>query len=456
MQASTILLVEDEEAIRFGIGQFLGSQGARVHQAGSVAEALERARQFSPHLVLLDHLLPDGCALDLLPRLRQIDASMPIVILTAHGSIDLAVEAVKLGASQFLTKPIALDVLLRVIEAQLQQAREHRQQLARAARRSRSKVDPFLGRSPLTRALADCAARVASADGPVLIQGETGVGKGVLARWLHESGPRAEQAFVDLNCAGLPADFLETELFGHEKGAFTGATGSKQGLLEIAHRGTALLDEIGDMGPAVQAKLLKVLEEKTFRRLGDVRDRLVDIRLIAATHEDLESMIRRGSFRQDLFYRVSTLPLLVPPLRARREDIPLLARVLLDRVSAEMGRPSPRLTVAAEAALAAHGWPGNVRELRNVMERALLFTDGQEIGPELLALRSQAGTISSERPPRLGAWTLAELEREAIAQAMEESGGSVARAAKRLGIHRATLYQKLSRISGVADHDTLS
>jgi DNA-binding NtrC family response regulator len=360
------------------------------------------------------------------------------VILTGHGTIDLAVRAIKEGAEHFLTKPVELKALQVLLERVLENARNRQQRLAGRARERRLSLDPFLGSSDTIRHLQDEAQRLRSSESPILIQGETGTGKGVLARWLHDQGPRAGEAFVDLNCAGLTKDFLETELFGHEKGAFTGAAGAKQGLLEVAHRGTVFLDEIGDMDPEVQPKLLKVLEEKRFRRLGDVRDRQVDIRLIAATHHDLLELVREKRFRSDLYFRIHTLPLLVPPLRQRAADVGPLAESLLASIAADLGRPRLRLSGEAVAALRAYAWPGNIRELRNVLERAALLTDG-----ELLAQRDLR--FEAQMPGVASGGTLEDVERGHIERTLREEGGRVEQAARRLGVPRSSLYQKIKK-----------
>ena len=322
---ASILLVDDDPAIRFGLRDFLETHGFQVDEADSCESGRRAFRTNRPDLAVLDYSLPDGTALDLLPQLQAVDTGVPLLILTGHGSIDLAVQAIKLGAEQFLTKPVELPALLAVLERLIENQRNRRRQEARRSKEARREVDPFAGTSPAIRRLAREAEKVARAESPVLIQGETGTGKGVLARWLHAHGPRRNEELVDLNCAGLSRDFLETELFGHERGAFTGAVSRKIGLLEVAHRGTVFLDEVGDVDRAVQPKLLKVLEERSFRRLGDVRDRTVDIRLVAATHHDLAARVREGVFRSDLFFRISTVPLRVPPLRERTEDIVALA-----------------------------------------------------------------------------------------------------------------------------------
>lgn len=303
-------------------------------------------------------------------------------------------------------------------------------------------IDPFVGTSAAIRELAARAQRVAAAESPVLLLGETGTGKGVLARWLHRSSRRAAAPFVDLNCAGLSHELVETELFGHEKGAFTGAVAAKTGLLSVADRGTVFLDEVGEMDGRIQAKLLKVLEEKRFRRLGEVRDRQVDIRLVAATHCDLALLARERRFRSDLYFRLSTLPLMVPSLRQRVEDIPALARRLLGELGRAHGRAGLALDGNAEAALCRHDWPGNIRELRNVLERALLFGGGSRV--------RAVDLVFDPRPaqPDRGALdlTLADLERSHIRHVLEAEGGRVEPAARRLGIPRSSLYEKIKRL----------
>src|SRR6266700_2806884 len=338
MARNKILVVDDEAGLRFGVRDFLELQGYEIDEAASCSDAQQLFRNSRPDVVIADYLLPDGTALDLLPRLKEIDSDIPLLILPAHGSIDLAVRAIKEGAEQFLTKPLELPALHVILQRLLQKQRNHHKQLASKNRQVRKAINPFIGKSTAICTLAEQARRVLMTESPVLILGETGSGKGVLARWLHENSPRADEAFVDLNCAGLSRELLETELFGHEKGAFTSATTSKQGLFEVAHRGTIFLDEIGDVDLQIQPKLLKVLEDKRFRRVGDVRDRQVDVRLIAATHQDIVQLVREKKFRDDLYFRVSTIPLAFPPLRERVEDIPVMAQYMLEKFAADLGR----------------------------------------------------------------------------------------------------------------------
>jgi len=302
-------------------------------------------------------------------------------------------------------------------------------------------VDPFFGDSDAVRELAERARRVAPSSLPVLIQGETGVGKGILAAWLHQNGPRSSEAFVDLNCAGLSTELLETELFGHQKGAFTGAVTSKVGMLEVANHGTTFLDEIGDIPLEVQAKLLKVVEEQRFRRLGDVADRQVDTRLIAASHRDLPQRIAEGHFRSDLYYRINGVSLHVPALRERGTDVVVLARLLLRKTAHELGREAPSLSPSAERTLLSYRWPGNVRELRNVIERAVLLASRPVL--EAGDLELGAAPVPAAHVPEL--LSLKEAERRHILEVLDHHQGSWQAAAATLGLSRSAFYQKLKR-----------
>ena len=442
MSRNKVLVVDDESGVRFGIRDFLEQHGYEVDEAESCQDAQHLFRTSRPDIVIADYMMPDGTALDLLPRLKEIDSGIPLLVLTAHGSIDLAVRAIKEGAEQFLTKPLELPTLLVILQRLLQKQRNHHKQLASKSRQVRQAIDPFIGTSPAIRALADQAKKILSTESPVLILGETGTGKGVLARWLHDNSPRAEEAFVDLNCAGLSRELLETELFGHEKGAFTSATASKQGLFEVAHRGTIFLDEVGDVDLQIQPKLLKVLEEKRFRRVGDVRDRQVDVRLIAATHQDIGQLVRDRRFRDDLYFRISTIPLSFPALRERIEDIPTMAQYLLDKVAADLGRGELHLDQGSMQALQAYSWPGNIRELRNVIERAVLLSDQKQITLKDLHFDGHAQVGTPFLDTRL---TLVELEKQHIERVLNEERGRVEKAAKRLGIPRSSLYQKIKK-----------
>ncbi|HRP96660.1 MAG TPA: sigma-54 dependent transcriptional regulator [Rhodocyclaceae bacterium] len=442
MARNKILIVDDEAGVRFGVRDFLEAHGYDVLEAQNCREAEAVFQSGRPDAAVVDYRLPDGNALELLERLKRIEPHVPVVILTAYGTIELAVRAIKEGAEHFLTKPLELPVLLVILQRLLARQRDRQSRLANRSEEARRQIDPFLGTSAAIRTLAEQAGKVAGADSPVLIQGETGTGKGVLARWLHRHGVRAEEAFVDLNCAGLSRELLENELFGHERGAFTGAVNRKPGLLEIAHKGTVFLDEIGDVDPQIQPRLLTVLEEKRFRRLGDVHDQHVDIRLIAATHRDPLRLVEEGRFRSDLYFRLSTIRLVIPPLRERIEDIPPLTRHLLERCAAELGRNAIVLSADAQRVLQAYPWPGNIRELRNVLERAVLLSPKTRIDTEDLFFDRPPTPVDAQQELHL---SLEDVERRHIERVLRAEQGRVAEAARKLGIPRSSLYQKLKR-----------
>ena len=434
--SNAVLIVEDHENVRLAIRDYLTARGCTVTECDTWRAAETILARGGIDAAVIDYLLSDGNAIERMPRLRAAAPNVPLVVLTGHGSIDLAVRAMKEGAEYFLTKPVDLAAVWLVLQRALEGARARRIDSANKAVRVRERIDPFLGTSRAIRELEERARLVASTDSPVLIQGETGTGKGVLARWLHEHGPRSAEPFVDLNCAGLSKEFLESELFGHEKGAFTGALSTKPGLLETANRGTVFLDEIGDIDPAVQPRLLKVLEEKQFRRMGDVRTRTVDIRLIAATHDDLQTLVAEHRFREDLYFRISTIPLRMPALRERVEDIPALAASLLHGLRADT-----TLEHSVATALQKHAWPGNVRELRNVLERAVLLARGGAISVDhLLFDNTRQG-----REPDTNGLTLEEIERVHVERALAAERGRVERAAARLGIARSSLYYRIRK-----------
>jgi len=439
-----ILLVDDDEDICFALRKFLTARGYEVIAAGTCRAAEEAFAAGQPDVAVIDYALPDGSALELLARLREIDSSVPLVVLTAHGSIDLAVRAIKEGAEQFLTKPIELPALLVVLQRLLETERGRKKLLAHALHDARDAVDPFRGTSRAIRELAEHARSVLASHSPLLIEGETGTGKSVLARWIHAHGPRADEPFVDLNCASFSRELLESELFGHEKGAFTGAIAAKPGLLEVAHRGTVFLDEIGDMDLQVQPKLLKVLEEKRFRKVGGVRDRQVDIRLITATHQDLNRLALVKQFRSDFYFRISALPLHVPPLRQRAEDIPALAGHLLKSLAAELKHEEITLAPDALATLHAYSWPGNIRELRNVLERAVLLAGSPVISRRDLRFGVSPGHPATTTEDDADA-TLESNERRHIERILHEQGGRVDHAAACLGLSRSALYKKISK-----------
>lgn len=445
MPKARILLIEDDPAVRHGMAAFLRANDLEVDETETCSAALERFRQVGHDVVVADYSLPDGTSLDVLAQVKKLGEDTPFIILTAHGSIDLAVRAIKEGAEQFLTKPVESKALLVLVRRLLQQRRISKRQ-AVAVREQPGALNPFQGTSPAIRALEDQARKMLEWDSPILVLGETGAGKGVLARWIHANGPRSEEAFVNLNCAGLTRELLESELFGFERGAFTGAVSAKQGLLEVGHRGVVFLDEIGDMDPSIQPKLLKALEEKTFRRLGDVRDRHVDIRLIASTNLDLEEAVRAKRFRDDLYYRVSTLTLTIPALRERVEDIPVLARAILHGVCRRMGKAEVDLQPDAEDLLLTYSWPGNIRELANVLERAMILQKGHRLEASDLGLQPRR---PQDAGPAAGMLSLRDMERAHIDRVLLSTGGNVTEAAKILGMARRTLYDRMKTL-GIA------
>lgn len=443
MNKAKVLLVDDDPVILTAVAEFLRLEGYKVLQAANLKTAYRFLEVEAPDISIVDYSLPDGDALQFLATIKNADRIMKCIVLTGHGSIDLAVRAIKQGAEQFLTKPVEFAVLAATVRTCLESQQNQRKQLAHKMTRRRYEKNPFEGTSPLIQELSQQAHKIVHTERPILIQGETGTGKGVLAHWLHKNGPRAQEALVEVNCAGLSKDLLESELFGHEKGAFTGAAGAKQGLVEVAHRGILFLDELGEMDLMVQPKLLKILEDKHFRRLGDIRERVADIQIVAATNRNLILSVETGTFREDLYFRISTFHLRIPPLRERCEDIPLLARLLLQNLAKDLARENQELSRGAEAALRQYAWPGNIRELRNVLERVALTCERRIIEEHDLGLAQPAGKPATYVRRTGTAVTLAELERQHIARILQEESGKVAQAAVRLGIPRSTLYQKI-------------
>ncbi|MBX3216348.1 MAG: sigma-54-dependent Fis family transcriptional regulator [Labilithrix sp.] len=432
---SRILVVEDDAATRHGIAAALRARGHAVLEAGSCHEALEHFSS-PPDAVITDLRLPDGDAVSLLPQLRALDATVPVYIITGFATIDVAVRAVKLGAEDFFTKPVVLATLIDCVDKGI----AHRRATT-TGRHGRAFAPSRAARSDVMQRLDDEVERLRNSDCTVLILGETGTGKSVLARHIHDVGARRSGPFVDVNCAGLRSDFVESELFGHLRGAFTGAHAQKQGLFDAAHDGTLFLDEIGDIDMQVQPKILKVLEEKRFRRMGEVRERNADIRLIAATHHDLLASVERRSFRADLFYRISTVTVRVPALRERADDIPGLVLELLG----QEGAPEVDLTREAWEKLGSYSWPGNIRELRNVLHRALILRAGDVVTADDIRFDSESrgATLAEAAPESASPRTLEEVEREHIARALAAENGRVRDAARRLAIPRSTLYQKI-------------
>jgi two-component system, NtrC family, response regulator AtoC len=447
-----VLIIEDEEVLGRNMLHYLQRAGFEAQLALTALEGVALYQSMHPDVVVLDYHLPDIDGLQALERLRGLDPQARVVMLTGHGSVELAVQAMRAGSFDFLTKPVALGQLKLRIEQAMGQARQDSALNYYRERDAQTAEQPgLMGESPpmlaLRRTLAqllDAEAHLRDADAPaVLVLGETGAGKEVVARALHNGGPRRDKPFVELNCAALPATLLESELFGYERGAFTDARERKLGLVETAEGGTLFLDEIGDMDIALQAKLLKLLEEKTVRRLGSVREQRVSVRVVAATHRPLEALVREGRFRADLYYRLCVVQLLLPALRERGADILLLARHFIALHAARYGKPAPMLTPQAEAAMLAHPWPGNVRELRNVLEQAVLLNkhtviDMAQLGM-LTAAPAQQTAAMADDP------TLPAIERQALLHALRSNGWNVSRAARALGITRDTLRYRIDK-----------
>ncbi len=447
-----VLVVDDERLIRWSLEQTLGKWGYDVAAAEDGARAVAWIRDEPPDLVLLDLKLPDTDGIQVLRQIKEMHADIPVVIMTAYADVATAVEAMRLGAYDYISKPIDFENLAVTLRNALE-TRHLRQKVEflREKHLHPFHFDRIVGTS---RGIQDVVAvvRKVSNSGAttVLIQGESGTGKDLLAKALHYESARADEAFMEITCTAMPETLLESELFGHERGAFTDAKTQKKGLLELAHGGTIFLDEIGDMMPALQAKLLRVLEERRFRRLGGIKDIGVDIRVVAATNRDLRAAVEQGTFRKDLYYRLQVVTVTIPPLRDRREDIPLLARHFLDHFGHEFKKPQPCLGPAVERLLVQYDWPGNVRELRNVIERAMILSDsGQLVPGDLPPEIATRATPASRVPPRFqlppGGVLFDELERDLVRQALESTQGNQTRAARLLGFTRDEMRYRVKK-----------
>lgn len=452
MKNARILICEDEVLLRLWLEEHLAEKGydtEGVEDGTSLLEAIERG---GADVVLLDLRLPDGSGIELIPKLKAMDPSLPILMMTAYGDVETAVQAVRAGAHHFLEKPLELTELVLLIEQALETRRlasevdryreGHRWQFADVA---------LVGRSFALRRVADVITRLAVRGSPstVLIYGESGTGKDVVARAIHARGPRQGGPFINVNCTSLPESLVESELFGHEAGAFTDAREEKHGLFELADGGTIFLDEVGDMPLSGQSKLLSVLENKVIRRVGGVRDIPVDVHVVTATNRDLEAAVAAGEFREDLFYRLNVVPILMPPLRERREDIAPLAMHFLTDLTKEMRLPGRHFTPEALRAIEAHDWPGNARQLRNVLERILLLEDGDTIGvssltPEIRGQDLHSGVPSGFVLPT-GGVDLEDVEKSLILQALEQADGNKTQAAQLLRLTRDTLRYRVEK-----------
>ena len=452
----SVLVVDDEKSFRVILESALGAEGYAVRTAADVRSGREAWRKSAADLVILDRNLPDGDGVDLLEELRaEADArnlGTTFLVVTAYADVDNAVLALKHGADDYVTKPVQLPDLLVKLRKGLERRALERQ--VQALRRGTPEVTSILRRSksPAMNRVIEMAERVAeSPDTPVLVQGESGSGKELVARFIHERTPsRHGDAFVELNCAAITEQLAESELFGHERGAFTDAKSAKRGLLELADGGTIFLDEIGDLGPNVQGKLLRVLETMRFRRVGGTEDRSVDVRVISATHRDLAAAVESRSFRLDLYHRLDVFHLVVPPLRERREDVLEIASQFMIETARRLGRPLDRISKEAADALLAYDFPGNVRELRNIIERAVILETGKELGRRSIVLGRSGGTPevheaflrialgADGEPP-----SLRDVEKEYVTRVLEHVGWNKTRAAKLLGVSFPTVQKKI-------------
>ena len=457
MPNATILVVDDEALIRWSLSERLKGEGYQVLEADTGAAALGKLPQ-GVDLVLLDYKLPDTDGVSVLRKVKEFDPDILVILLTAYATIETAVEAMKLGAYHFANKPFNLDDVSATVERALETTRLRREirQFRTDAARPYS-LHSIVGNSPGITSLRHLVARVGTSPAStVLLTGESGTGKDLVAKVLHYASERSPRPFMNITCSALPEQLLESELFGHERGAFTDARMQKRGLLESADGGTVFLDEIGEMVPALQAKLLRFLEEKTFKRVGGSADIHVDVRVIAATNRNLEDEVAKGRFRSDLFYRLNVLPVSMPPLRTHIEDVPLLVEYFIDAFNTEFRKNVLGASPGAYTVLQRYGWPGNVRELRNLVERAMLLSDGDRLEARDFAT---LGTISAsadtfELPPT--GVDLEELERNFVIQALKRCAGNQTRAAALLGLNRDQIRYRIEKFGLAANANGVS
>jgi DNA-binding NtrC family response regulator len=447
MAAARILVVDDEPLIRWSLTSRLTEDGYQVVEAGTAAEAVARSHE-GVDLVLLDYRLPDADGLAVLQQIKAHDPDTLVILLTAYSSVHTAVEAMRRGAYHYAHKPFNIDEVVLLVEQALETTALRREvRTLRASQAQPYGLARLVGEDPAMRAIRALLQKLAAGPGStILLTGESGTGKDLAAKIIHYASPRAAKPFMNITCSALPETLLESELFGHERGAFTGADRQKRGLLEMADGGTVFLDEIGEMVPLLQAKLLRVLEDRAFKRVGGTADLHVDVRVIAATNRDLDAEVRQGRFRADLYYRLHVVPIALPPLRQRPQDIPRLVHFYVDLYNTEFRKRITRVTPAALARLQAYGWPGNVRELRNAVERALLLAEGDELTLEHFPLGGgpAAGPRDAVTLPA-GGIDLEQWERALVQQALETSGWNQTRAATLLGLNRDQIRYRIEK-----------
>ena len=452
MTIPRIMIVDDEERLRKLLAMLLSDMKCKLTLAEDGQDALAKYRQARPDLVITDLKMPRLNGLELLKELQQSNADLPVIVITAFGSVESAVEAMKAGAVDYITKPFEEEVIKLAVRKALRLRRLLSENVVlRGEARGRFDFQNIVAESKAMQEVLQLAAEVAPTSSTVLLTGESGTGKEIVTRAIHNASARSGGRFVALNCAAIPENLLESELFGHERGAFTGAVGRKTGKFELADGGTIFLDEIGEMKPALQTKILRVLEEREFERVGGETQLPTDARVIAATNRDLPERIRQGEFREDLYFRISVFPLHLPPLRERREDIMPLAHLFLARFSSEMGRRVSLIPEETERLLAEYSWPGNVRELQNYIERAVILLKGRELTPNLFppamtgAGKLKERAAAAELDLSAGGLSLEELERSLIVQALKRTGNNKTEAAALLGLTRATLRYRLEK-----------